>query len=99
MRVSLISFFLALAVADAASSFGASRTTAPWGILRGGASSSYASKLDAVKEQVLASTLPSVRTVRISCNQIKSIAWHPIIGLLVLHVVVLVSVAMSYHAM
>lgn len=64
MKVSLISFFLALAVADAASSYGASRTTAPWGIPRGGASSSYASKLDAVKEQVLASTLPSIEELR-----------------------------------
>ena len=65
MKLSLVSFFAALALADAAS-HGASRTTAPWGIPRGGASSKYASKLDAVKEQVLASTLPSVRTI---CNE------------------------------
>lgn len=59
MRVSLIGFFSALAIADAATSHAASR--APWGIPRGGAASSYSSKLDAIKEQVMASTLPSVR--------------------------------------
>lgn len=58
MRVSLISLLAALAVADATSSVG---MTAPWGIPRGGAKTSYASKLDAVKEEVLASTLPAVR--------------------------------------
>ena len=61
MRVSLISFLAALAVADASTSTG-SVASKPWGIPRGGAKSSYASKLDAVKEQVLASTLPAVRT-------------------------------------
>jgi len=60
MKVSLISFFAALAVADAAAS--SSFRMQPWGIPRGGASS-YASELDAVKEKVLASTLPSVRIV------------------------------------
>jgi len=62
MRVSLIGFFSALAIADAATSHAASR--APWGIPRGGAASSYASKLDAVKEQVMASTLPSIDELR-----------------------------------
>jgi hypothetical protein len=59
MKVTLMSFLAALAVADAAS---AGKMTAPWGIPRGGAKTSYASKLDGVKEDVLASTLPSVRT-------------------------------------
>ena len=61
MKVSLISFLAAFAVADAASS--ASSMAAPWGIPRGGAKTSYASKLDAVKEEVLASTLPAVRKI------------------------------------
>ena len=63
MRVSVISFLAALAVADAASNSG---MAAPWGIPRGGAKSSYASKLDAVKEEVLASTLPSIDELRTS---------------------------------
>jgi len=61
MKVSLISFFAALAVADAAAS--SSFRMQPWGIPRGGASS-YASELDAVKEKVLASTLPSIDELR-----------------------------------
>ncbi len=61
MKVSLITFLAAFAVADASSS--ASSMMAPWGIPRGGAKTSYASKLDAVKEEVLASTLPAVRKI------------------------------------
>ena len=65
-----MSFFAALAVADAASS--GTRTTAPWGIPRGGAKNSYAAKLDAVKETVLASTLPTVRfCVAIAIEQLR----------------------------
>lgn len=72
MKVSLISFFAALAVADAAASSSSSSSTGarmqPWGIPRGGAaaasSSSYASELDAVKEKVLTSTLPSIDELR-----------------------------------
>jgi len=65
-----MSFFAALAVADAASS--GTRTTAPWGIPRGGAKNSYAAKLDAVKETVLASTLPTVRFyVAITIEQLR----------------------------
>lgn len=56
-----MSFLAVLAVADAASS---SRMVAPWGIPRGGAQSAYASLLDAVKEEVLASTLPSIDELR-----------------------------------
>jgi hypothetical protein len=59
MRVTLMSFLAALAVADASSSRAAA--TSPWGIPRGGAKSSYSTKLDSVKEDVLASTIPSVR--------------------------------------
>jgi hypothetical protein len=58
MRFSTISLLAVVAVADAAASSGSSRM--PWALPRGGASS-YASKLEAVKEKVLASTLPSVR--------------------------------------
>ena len=61
MRFSTISLLAVVAVADAASS-GSRRTMMPWALPRGGASS-YASKLEAVKEKVLVSTLPSVRTV------------------------------------
>jgi len=61
-----MSFLAVLAVADASTT--SSRT--PWGVVvpRGGASSgsAYASKLDAVKEQVLASTLPSIDELRAS---------------------------------
>lgn len=63
MRVSLITFLAALTVADAAAS---GRMATPWGIPRGGAKSSYASKLDSVKEEVLASTLPSIDELRAS---------------------------------
>ena len=63
MKVTLISFLAALAVADAAVASSGSMA-APWGIPRGGAKTSYASKLDGVKEEVLASTLPSVRKNR-----------------------------------
>ena len=59
MRFSTISLLAVVAVADAASS-GSSRRMMPWALPRGGASS-YASKLESVKEKVLASTLPSVR--------------------------------------
>ena len=62
MRFSTISLLAVVAVADAASSGSSRRTMMPWALPRGGASS-YASKLEAVKEKVLASTLPSVRTV------------------------------------
>ena len=62
MRFSTISLLAVVAVADAASSGSSRRMMMPWALPRGGASS-YASKLEAVKEKVLASTLPSVRTV------------------------------------
>ena len=52
----MIGLLATLAVAD-----GSSNMAAPWGIPRGGAKTSYASKLDVVKEEVLASTIPSVR--------------------------------------
>jgi len=72
MRVSLISFFAALAVADAATATATAaasyNTRMPWGIPRGGESSagvvSYASKLDAVKEKVLSSTHSSIDELR-----------------------------------
>jgi hypothetical protein len=58
MRFSTISLLAVVAVAaDAAAPSGGARM--PWALPRGGASS-YASKLEAVKEKVLASTLPSV---------------------------------------
>jgi len=65
MKVTLISFLAALAVADAAVASSGSMA-APWGIPRGGAKTSYASKLDGVKEDVLASTLPSIDELRTS---------------------------------
>jgi len=60
-----MSFLAAIAVADAA---GAGRMApSPWGIPRGGAAkSSYAAKLEAVKEEVLASTLSSIDELRTS---------------------------------
>ena len=55
-----MSFLAAIAVAEAASA--GRMAPSPWGIPRGGAAkSSYAAKLEAVKEEVLASTLSSVR--------------------------------------
>ena len=57
MRFSIPSLLAVVAVADASSG---SRRMMPWALPRGGASS-YASKLESVKEKVLASTLPSVR--------------------------------------
>ena len=61
MKVSILSFLAALAVADAAT--GRTAAPSPWGIIPRGGAASYAAKLDAVKEQVLASTLPSVRAL------------------------------------
>lgn len=62
MRFSTISLLAVVAVAaDAAAPSGGARM--PWALPRGGASS-YASKLEAVKEKVLASTLPSIDELR-----------------------------------
>jgi len=70
-----MSFLAALAIADAAASNGRMAAPAPWGIPRGGAKSSYASKLDAVKEDVLTSTLPSIDDLRTSIiNEATTVA-------------------------
>jgi len=73
MKFSIISLCAAaavVAVADATAStrsLSGRRMLRPWALPRGGQtaeSSSYASKLDAVKEKVLTSTLPSIEELR-----------------------------------
>lgn len=66
MKLSILSFLAALTAAEAAST-GRLAAPSPWGIPRGGAAgSSYAAKLEAVKEEVLSSTLPSIDELRTS---------------------------------
>jgi len=67
--ISLCAVFGAIAVTDAATSSGRRMLLRPWALPRGGqtpveSSSSYASKLEAVKEKVLTSTLPSIEELR-----------------------------------